>query len=127
MDDFIETDGALVSRVQSIADRDGRYVAEAYLFVLDAVESTLAEIMERRHVSGQELCEGIRRLAVSRFGPMAKEVFNFWGIRSTADFGVIVFILVDAELLLKTEEDRVEDFLGVYDFDEAFERDYFRS
>jgi uncharacterized repeat protein (TIGR04138 family) len=121
-----EINGELDSKVQEIVGGDGRYREEAYRFVLRAVESTLSEIAEVRHISGAELCEGLRKLAVQQFGPMAKEVLNYWGICSTGDFGVIVFHLVDAGLLLKTERDRMEDFLGVYDFDEAFERDYYR-
>jgi len=127
MDNDAEMRGGHDAKVREIVGREGRYREEAYRFVLLAVESTLSEIAEVRHISGGELCEGLRKLAIARFGPMAKEVLNYWGVRSTGDFGAIVFHLVDARLLLKTDDDRIEDFLGVYDFDEAFERDYYRS
>jgi uncharacterized repeat protein (TIGR04138 family) len=125
MGEHIEPRREAQSRIEAIRERDGRYDADAYLFVIDAVESVLLEIPEVRHISGRELCEGIRRLAIGRFGPMAKEVLNFWGARETEDFGHIVFNLVEAGLLLKTEQDRIDDFLDVYDFREAFELDYF--
>jgi len=114
-------------KVEAIRSRDQRYHVDAYLFVIDAVEWVLITISSRRHISGEELCEGIRKLAIARFGPMAKEVLNFWGVRSTEDFGNIVFNLVDAGLLLTTESDRIDDFVGVYDFGEAFESDYFKT
>ena len=74
-----------------------------------------------RHVTGQQLCLGLRALAVERYGLMAKAVLHKWGIYETRDFGNIIFALVDAKLMRTTEEDSIEDFEDVYDFDEAFE------
>ena len=51
---------------------------------------------------------------------MARTVLNRWGLRRTEDFGEIVFQLVDKGILGKTEEDKLQDFAGGYDFDEAF-------
>ena len=116
----------VMATMESIRGRDQRYRCEAYLLVMEGVESVLAGLPSVRHISGRELCEGIRRCALARFGPMAKEVLNFWGVRSTEDFGNIVFNLVEAGMLLKTDEDRIEDFVGVYDFVETFELDYFK-
>ena len=127
MDHFAELRKEVTGKIETIRARDVRYHEDAYVFVIDAVESVLMEISETRHISGEELCDGLRKLAIERFGPMAKEVLNFWGVRETEDFGNIVFNLVDAGLLLKTERDRIDDFIGVYDFDEVFERDYYRA
>jgi uncharacterized repeat protein (TIGR04138 family) len=127
MDHFAELRKEVTGKIETIRARDVRYNSDAYIFVIDAVESVLMEISEARHISGEELCDGLRKLAIERFGPMAKEVLNFWGVRETEDFGNIVFNLVDAGLLLKTERDRIDDFIGVYDFDEVFERDYYRA
>lgn len=73
------------------------------------------------HVSGQELCLGLRALAVEKYGLLARTVLHGWGVRSTEDFGKIVYAMVDAGLLRTSEDDSMEDFQGVYDFDEAFE------
>ncbi len=73
-----------------------------------------------RHVSGQELLNGIRALALEQFGPMTVTVLEEWGVRRCEDFGEIVFNMVDNNLLAKTAEDSREDFKGGYDFDEAF-------
>jgi uncharacterized repeat protein (TIGR04138 family) len=113
-------------RLEAIRAGDGgRYHADAYGFVLDAVAFTLSDIDEIRHVTGSELCDGAKKLAVERFGPMAKEVLNFWGVCATEDIGNIVFALVEAKELSTTEGDSIADFFEVFDFDEAFERDYF--
>ncbi len=127
MENRLELQKEVRGKIETIRSRDRRYHADAYLFVIDAVEAVLLEIARMRHISGSELCRGMRTLATARFGPMAKEVFNFWGVRSTEEFGNIVFNLVDAGLLLKTEHDRIEDFIDVYDFSEAFEQNYFEA
>jgi uncharacterized repeat protein (TIGR04138 family) len=103
---------------------DPRFKPEAYLFVHDALGHTWRRLDHRRHVTGRELLDGIKDLALKRYGPMAQAVLNSWGVRTTDDFGAIVFHLVDAELLSKTEEDRIEDFHAVYDFNDAFVRSY---
>jgi uncharacterized repeat protein (TIGR04138 family) len=127
MEHRLEHQREVAGKIESIRSRDRRYHADAYLFVIDGVEAVLLEIARMRHISGTELCSGLRTLATERFGPMAKEVLNFWGVHATEDFGNIVFSLVDAGLLLKTEHDRIEDFIDVFDFGEAFERNYFEA
>ena len=127
MENHLELQKEVRGKIETIRSRDRRYHADAYLFVIDAVEAVLLEISRMRHISGPELCDGLRTLGTARFGPMAKEVLNFWGVRATEDFGNIVFNLVDAGLLLKTEHDRIEDFIDVYDFGDAFERNYFEA
>jgi len=122
MNHFTELNRKLSPKIVDITERDGRYAYEAYPFVMEAVESSVAELSEARHITGRELCERIRELALERFGPMAKDVLCFWGIRTTADFGNIVFNLVGEGLLLKTDEDSLADFIDVFDFDTAFEQ-----
>jgi uncharacterized repeat protein (TIGR04138 family) len=107
-----------------IVAKDPRYKPEAYVFVHDALGHTWARLDQRRHISGKELLEGIKDLALKRYGPMAKAVLNSWGVKTTDDFGAIVFNLVNAGILSKTNEDRIEDFYDVYDFDDAFVRSY---
>lgn len=73
------------------------------------------------HVSGQQLCLGLRSLAVEKYGLLARTVLNGWGVKSTEDFGKIVYAMVDAGLLRTSENDSMDDFRGVYEFDEAFD------
>ena len=111
----------LLTKVESIFRKDGRYKPEAYLFVLAGLHATVSRLPEPRHVTGRELAEGLRVHGLDQFGPLTAQVFEHWGIRSTEDFGRIVFTLVDAQLLRKTEEDSLRDFMGLYAFSDAFD------
>ncbi len=100
------------------------YHETAYLFILSALQYTIDRVGEARHISGHELAEGCRDLALDRWGLLARSVLDYWGIRSTRDLGEIVFALVDCGVLVKRDEDCLEDFHAVYDFEQVFERDY---
>jgi len=89
-----------------------------------AAEASEATAAESRHVSGQDLCEGLREYVLEQWGMMARAVLARWHITSTMDFGRIVFALVEADHLRATEQDSIEDFRDVYDFAEAFETSY---
>jgi uncharacterized repeat protein (TIGR04138 family) len=119
-----------------VVRRDPRFAYEAYEFLYEALNHTqkmlgrlpvgeVAEPAERQHhVSGQELLAGIRDLALREFGFMARTVFHMWGIQRTDDFGDIVFNLVEAGLMNKTDEDNRQDFHDVYDLDQALVQGY---
>jgi len=111
-------------KLAEILKRDKRYKLEAYLFLLESLDYARKIFNKPKHVTGQELLAGIKELAKERFGRMAKMVFATWGVKTTDDFGEIVFNLVDAGLLSKTAEDKKEDFYNVYNFDEVFVKDY---
>ncbi len=104
--------------------RERRYDERAYLFVLAALEFCQTRLQERRHITGRELAESCRALALDRYGVMARMVLEHWGVRCTADVGDIVFTLVDTGLLLSQPNDSRDDFVGVFEFEDAFERDY---
>ena len=112
-----------------ILSKDSRYNREAYVFLREALDHTQKAIAkahkgEGRHVSGQELLEGIRQYAINLFGPMTLTVLEEWGIRRCEDFGEIVFNLVEHGLLSKTDEDSRADFQNGYDFDTAFRKPF---
>ncbi len=75
-----------------------------------------------RHITGRQLCWGLRDLALGRWGMLARTVLESWNIRGTQDFGRIVFGFIDLEMMRKQAEDRVEDFEEVFDFRDAFDR-----
>jgi uncharacterized repeat protein (TIGR04138 family) len=104
--------------------RETRYDEQAYLFVLSALEYAQAKLDVRRHITANELAHSCRELALDRYGLMARIVLERWGIFGTADFGEIVFALVDLGFLAKLPTDTREEFSDVYDFEGAFERDY---
>ncbi len=106
-----------------IAPRAGRFHPRAFLFVLAALEHIQQQLPERRHVSGGELAHACRELALEQYGLLARTVLGHWGIDSTGDFGEIGYALIDAGLLVRQPEDKLEDFDGVYAFD-VFEAEY---
>lgn len=130
--------------VAELLREDPRYKYEAYVFVFDALnygqqvlglgESAESEPIEletdeeteepEKHVSGQQLCEAVRQFALEQYGYMAKTVLGTWGIHGTGDIGNIVFNLIRIGKMRKTPQDRREDFEAVYDFDEAFRREF---
>jgi uncharacterized repeat protein (TIGR04138 family) len=121
-------DSEFADTVVLICKEDNRFERQAYNFVRLGLDYTVKELRKRdsagagrmRHVSGQELLEGLRGYALEQFGPMAKTVFDSWGVRRCRDFGDIVFNLIEYNVFSKTEGDRREDFDGLYDFSDAF-------
>jgi uncharacterized repeat protein (TIGR04138 family) len=107
-------------KVHAICERDPRFRREAYEFVMRALENTTSRVVgERRHVSGQELLQGIVDLAREDFGELAWTVFNEWGITQSEDFGAIVFALVGEGLLGRQPDDTIGDFEGGIDVKSA--------
>ncbi len=104
--------------------RESRYDERAYLFVLAALEFCQQRLTERRHLTGPELAQGCRDLALARYGVLARTVLEHWGVRDSADLGEIVFTLVELGLLMSQPTDSKDDFIGVFDFQQAFDRDY---
>ena len=107
--------------IGKVRKRDPRYARDAYRFMFHALAYSQRKLERPRHVSGQELLEGIRELGLERFGFLAKTVFEHWGLHATDDFGRLVFNLVEANLMGKQDTDTADDFHEVYDFREAFE------
>ncbi|GAB4152657.1 MAG: hypothetical protein Fur0037_21500 [Planctomycetota bacterium] len=123
----------LEDRIECVRARDRRFSRNAYYFVLDALDFTIAHLGrdrltgEERHVGGKELLAGISEFGSEQFGPMAEFVFSTWGIRSSEDFGEIVFNLVDAELLSRRPTDSRLDFAGGFDFGRKFADEHRRT
>ena len=106
--------------VEQVAREAGHYDVQAYYFVFEALEWLMTRLGERRHVSGAELAEAIRDLAVERFGMLAGSVLSSWGLTETADFGRIVYALIEAGQMSRTDDDDIRDFDDVYNFECAF-------
>jgi len=109
--------------IADILKKDPRYPRAAYDFVREALHHTVEKLDKARHVSARELLTGLREYAREAFGPLAREVFESWNVHETADFGRIVFHLVEAGEMGKTDDDDIRDFDSVYRFDEAFPRE----
>lgn len=113
--------GITTMTVSDVA-KSTKYPVEAFEFVNRALENASNAGPEGApsHVSGQELCWTLRDHALQSFGAQARQVLASWGVESCEDFGQIVYAMVDAGLIGKTERDSIRDFDGVYAFDQAF-------
>ncbi len=107
--------------LEQIAKEDGRFSLPAIRFVYEALGFTVKKItVEARHVSGQTLCEGLKKLAIKKWGRMAMVVLNAWGIKTTRDFGEIVYLMIRHEWMSAQPVDSIDDFNDVYDFKTVF-------
>lgn len=111
-----------------VVEEAGPYPLDAFQFVRDGLNYTSRRVHDDypqlpdhdRHITGQQLCIGLRDFAIESFGMLAPEVLHHWNIHRTDDFGRIVFAMIDVGLFSKTSEDSLDDFRAVYDFEEAF-------
>jgi uncharacterized repeat protein (TIGR04138 family) len=122
-------DDTFQQAIAEICVRDPRYAAESYYFLREGLDFTVKALKKpadgpERHVTGQELTEGLRQYALQEYGPLALTVLRAWGIQRTEDFGEIVFNLVESGKLGKTDKDDRKDFANGYDFFEAFAKPY---
>jgi uncharacterized repeat protein (TIGR04138 family) len=107
--------------LEEIAKENGRHSPQAIRFIYEGLGYTVRKLMsEPRHVSGQTLCEGLKKLAIERWGRLAMLVLNSWGLRNTRDFGEIVYLLIRHEWMSAQPTDSIDDFNNVYDFKTAF-------
>ncbi|MCK5440219.1 MAG: hypothetical protein KAI97_09755 [Gemmatimonadetes bacterium] len=109
---------------ERLRELDNRYEERAYAFVLMALEEVVSRLPRRRHVTGEELVEGCRDLAIRLYGPISKTVLEHWNISTTRDFGEIVFNLLEVGVLSKDEADDKTDFDDIFDFSNVFEVQY---
>ncbi|MEM1061543.1 MAG: Minf_1886 family protein [Planctomycetota bacterium] len=110
-----------------------RFDRQAYHFVFSALQHTQERLQrshahvaaeDEAHITGQELCEGVRELAQEKFGFLARTVLGQWGVTRTDDIGAIVFELVDRGEMRKTDRDCPSDFADRFNFEQTFEADY---
>ena len=115
--------------LEKMVAQDPRFARDAYHFTREALDFTQKLISREnrggvRHVTGQELLEGIRQFSLQQFGPMTVTVLEEWGVKNSRDFGDIVFNMVEGGLLAKTEKDTRDDFQNGYDFTDAFRKPF---
>ena len=112
--------------LEKIAREDGRFSLRAVRFVYEGLGYTAKKILvEPAHVTGQVLCEGLRKLAVEKWGRLAALVLNSWNIKTTHDFGEIVYLMIKNKWMSAQPTDSIDDFNDVYDFKTVF-KDQFK-
>jgi uncharacterized repeat protein (TIGR04138 family) len=99
--------------IELLVREDGRYSTDAYLLVFEGLESALAHLEARRHVSPAELVTGVFEAAIDQYGFLAGAVLEHWGITEGASVGDLVFNLVDRHLLVAREHDTRTEFAEI--------------
>jgi uncharacterized repeat protein (TIGR04138 family) len=123
-------------KLEEIAREDGRFSTGALKFVYEGLsytarqdEGTAGAQTKKAavpdHITGQTLCEGLRKLAIKKWGRLAMLVLNFWNIKTTHDFGEIVYLMIKHRWMSAQQTDSIDDFNDVYDFKTAF-KDHFQ-
>lgn len=112
--------------IAKLREQDPKYSPAAYHFIRRALDHSLRKLKREdadrpAHVSGKELLEGFRELALMEFGPLAKTVLEDWGITKCTEVGEVVFQLVSLGVLGKNEDDKIDDFKELWSFAEAFD------
>jgi uncharacterized repeat protein (TIGR04138 family) len=111
--------------LEQIIQEDSRYSAQAIRFVYEGLGFTAKKVAaEPKHVSGQTLCEGLKKLALEKYGRLAQLVLNNWGIKTTRDFGEIVYIMIKYNWMSAQPTDSIDDFNNVYDFQTVFKNQF---
>ena len=115
--------------VTLIYKEDPRFNKSVYGFVRQGLDFTVKELKKSDnpragkslHVTGEELLMGLRAFALDQFGPMSRTVLGDWGDTQCSHFGDIVFNLIEYSVFSRNEQDKREDFMDVYTFEEAFD------
>ena len=112
-------------KFEQIAREDGRFSPQAMRFVHEGLGYTARKVVaEPSHVSGQALSEGLSRLATKKWGRLAMLVLNSWGVKTTRDFGEIVYLMIEHKWMSAAATDSIEDFNDVYDFKTVFKNQF---
>jgi len=113
--------------LEKIAREDGRYSPQALRFVYEGISHSKSQKKspeQPSHISGQALCEDLRELAVGKWGPLAMLVLNTWGVKTTRDFGEIVYLMIGHKWMSAGPGDSIEKFDGLYDFKTVFKDNF---
>ncbi len=111
--------------LEKIAKENGRYNTRAIRFVSEGLSYTAKKVAdEPKHVSGRTLCDGLRKLALEKWGPLSLLVLNSWGVKTTRDFGEIVWLMISHNLMSAHPTDSIDDFNDVYDFKTTFKNQF---
>ena len=112
----------LEKSIEELARADRRYPPAAYMLVFEGLESALAKLPARRHVTPRELVDGVRQAALDQWGFMARSVLESWNITNTGEIGDLVFNLIDKKLLVAGADDNRAQFEELFDFADGFEQ-----
>ncbi len=113
--------------VEILVERYPQYAEEAYEFMragLDAAADKFCKEDKSPHLSAKELYLGACAYALEEYGPLAAKVLDFWGLRSAADFGHVVYNLIEVGVFGKQKGDSLEQFYDLPDLQQILNAPY---
>jgi uncharacterized repeat protein (TIGR04138 family) len=125
--------------VEVICKEDSRYDRRAYEFVRAGLDYTVGEMRKKqpgkgakpqqgaqasRHIKAAQLLDGVRAFTLEQFGPLSRIVLNEWGVKRCADFGEIVYNLIEHGIFSKTPEDTRGAYAAGFTCEAAFEKPF---
>ena len=109
-----------VETAQRLSRKHSNYPPLAFLYLLRSLRDMLSQKKEAEHVTGREICLTLRDNLQRDFAFLAPDVACSMGIWETADFGKMVYAMVEEGLFSTSDQDSLADFINVYLIPEAF-------
>ncbi len=115
------------SELTALAAAHGQYPVEAYAFVGEALRHAAQALGkqeaegEERHITAQQLVEGVLGLAAQRYGLQAADVMRSWGLIKSEDVGTITYHLIECGIFGRQQSDDRRDFDNGPSFTAALE------
>jgi len=107
--------------LEEISRQDGRYNPKAVRFVYEGLGYSVRKLPAKPgHITGQMLCDGLRLLALEKWGRLAMLVLNSWNVNTTRDLGEIVYLMIKHKWMRAQTTDSIDDFNDVFDFKTVF-------
>ncbi len=113
--------------IETLVERYPQYTEEAYEFMragMDAAADRFCKDDKSPHLSARELYLGACAYALEEYGPLAARVLEFWGIKSSRDFGNIVYNLIEVGVFGKQKGDSPEQFDTLPDLQQVLNMPY---
>jgi uncharacterized repeat protein (TIGR04138 family) len=95
-----------------------KYQPNTFIFVHEVLQACAER--QPKHLTGKQLTLAAFIFSIKKYGRLARTVWEQLGLDRSEDLGAVVFLMVEAGLMSKQDEDRIEDFNGlltVEDFD----------
>lgn len=112
--------------LEEISESDSRYDQGAVRFVYEGLGYTIRKLAAGQpgHITGQTLCQGLLLLALEKWGMLAHLVLDSWRVKTTRDFGEIVYLLIRHNWMKAQPTDSIDDFNDVFDLKTALKEGF---
>lgn len=97
-------------KIEKFCAESGKYAPDAYEFVTNCVIAQVNALTSARHLSAQELLQGLVQQLEEDFGFLTASILEYWQIKTASDIGEIVFDLIELKILSASEDDKRSDF-----------------